>query len=86
MYKPEECTEIMERTLGKPRNDFTKQEKKFLNCVIKDNLIGRYSMLIHYTSEQLSQFLYWVEEKGMDYFSLSDGERWAVEDVYTSMV
>lgn len=86
MYNPKECTEIMEKSLGRSRDNFTQAEKKVLNNVIRDNLIGRYNSLICYTESQLNNFLNWVLKGGMDYFELSDGERWALEDVYTEKV
>lgn len=86
MHNPKECTEIMEKSLGRSRDNFTPAEKKVLNNAIRDNLIGRYNSLIRYTESQLNGFLNCVIAGGMGYFELSDGERWAVENVYTEKV
>lgn len=82
MYKPEECTKMVEGTLKKKRVDFSQQEKKILNNIIKDNLMGRYNPLIRFTGAEITEFL----RQTTEYFELSDPERWAVEDVYTGNV
>jgi len=72
----------MEKQLGCEREAFTVEEKKVLNNIIRDSILGRYNQLMHCTRDQLTQFLRWVTDHADNYFELSDGARWAYEDAY----
>lgn len=82
MYSPQECKRLMEKQLGCEREAFTVEEKRVLNNIIRDSILGRYNQLMRCTREQLTQFLRWVTDHNDDYFELSDGARWAYEDTY----
>lgn len=77
MYKPEECTKMMEGTLKKERASFSQQEKRILNNIIKDNLMGRYNSLIRFDATEIREFLQWMAGEKIDYFLCqipSDGQ------------
>lgn len=68
--------------LGKSFEDCIEKEKALITDACFDCSIGRYSKFLNMSKEEMDEFFKFCEEHEMDYFELSDAERWAAEDAF----
>lgn len=86
MYTSSELLVRFTTKLNTPMDKLSPIEIEVFNNICWDDERGRYSPMLSLTKDELAEFLNFVEEQGTSYPELLDGERWALEDVFTGRI
>ncbi len=82
MFTFDEVKQIICKKFAKPYSALSPKGKALIADAYWDVCYGRYSKFLMWDLVRIIEFFEYAQDKGVNYFELSDPERWALEDSF----